>query len=219
MLSAFKIAIPRTDIPPLSQQYPQEEKEEQHARAYPSVGDIRCRFIEVSLVDLTRRWIVSLVLERQYRIMQPTRPILVVSAETAAKGVSAGSGASMMDGWRLWRRVRGTGDVPEKVVRLVFVIVSLESNQLLTDAWVFGQCPATGSVCVGDPGECWKWWYVVCVELPSGLSQLSLRPANASFQSDESDHVLRTKRWSELRLNTFSVNSEIESYCMYIQIN
>ena len=62
--------------------------------------------------------------------MLPTRPNLVVSAETAAKGVSAGSGASMIDGWRLWRRVRGTGLVPEKVVRLVFAMVSLGSNQL-----------------------------------------------------------------------------------------
>lgn len=73
---------------------------------------------------------------RLFQRMQPTRPNLVVSAETAAKGVSAGSGASMMDGWRLCRSVRGTGEVPVKVVRLVFVIVSLESNQLSTVAWV-----------------------------------------------------------------------------------
>jgi hypothetical protein len=71
--------------------------------------------------------------------MVPTRPNLVVSAETAAKGVSAGSGASMTDGWREWR-MRGTGLVPLKVVRLVFAMVSLGSNQLWTDLEVLMMC-------------------------------------------------------------------------------
>lgn len=94
--------------------------------------------------------------------MQPTRPNLVVSAETAAKGVSAGSGASIMEDWRLCTRVRGTGEVPENVVRLVFVIVSLESNQLLIDEWMLVRCPATGSKCVGEPRKGWGGVVVMC---------------------------------------------------------
>jgi hypothetical protein len=67
-----------------------------------------------------------------------TRPNRVVSAETAAKGVSAGSGASMTDRLFFPTSVRGTGLCPEKVVRLVFAILCFGSDQFLMESAVLG---------------------------------------------------------------------------------
>jgi len=76
-----------------------------------------------------------------------TRPNLVVSAETAANGVSAGSGASMNDKLFFPTSVRGTGLCPEKVVRLVFAIVRFGSTQFVMDFNVF---------------VVWRWSYPRC---------------------------------------------------------
>ena len=42
----------RTDVPSLSEYYAYEEEEEEHACAYPAIGDERCGFVEVGLVLL-----------------------------------------------------------------------------------------------------------------------------------------------------------------------
>ena len=42
----------RTDVPALGHHYAEKEEKKQDSSANPSVGGVRCGFVEVSLVDL-----------------------------------------------------------------------------------------------------------------------------------------------------------------------
>lgn len=84
-----------TDVPALGHQNAEEEEDKQDACTTPSVGRIWRNFIEVRLIHLVQEVPLVLAVNNVFEESH-TRPNLLVCALTAAKGVSSGSGASML---------------------------------------------------------------------------------------------------------------------------